>query len=762
MSFISSVGNIGGMRSFHVWLHSSWKCDISVLCMLVGALAPFGGAGRAFSQCTSHWLFGPDQVPQGLGGGMEAALPWDPDGPGPLSEVLVVVGGFGSAGDIVTRSIAIWNGEEWEPFGDDAADPNNAIRALAIYDDQLVVAGAFATQDGTITDRIARWDGQHWQHLGEGMTGRIDALISFDGYLYVGGDRWDGTQWESVSGLGNAREFAVHDGELFAAGVVFSADETWGYGVARWNGSHWEQVGESMNDAVWAVTFYDDELIAGGEFTRIGNAIVKRIARWDGTQWRELGRGQDHDVLALTNYDGKLIAAGRFGSTNASHVESWNGMGWGTLARADHNGSKARLESLVVFDGELIVGGFFNRLSGVIATGIARWSAGIGWQPLGSLTHGAPASTVEDFTVYDGNLVAAGHFVGAGNVSVNRVASWNGEHWEGFGPELNKVVHAVTVFDGGLIAGGEFLQFVNQPVERVARFDGTAWRTMGDGFDNTVFDLTTYNGELIAGGVFGRSGHINVLNIGRWDGVGWQGLGGGTNGVVYSVITYEDKLIAGGAFSSAGGVGGRNKIAQWNGEEWGRLGSGMNRTVRALTVYNDDLIAGGEFTSAGGRPVNHIARWDGTEWHALGGGTDNDVWALTVYNGELIVAGHFAFTGETPPPKLARWNGTNWLPFGHYPDSSVRALTVYNNEMIIGGSFRLVGDNVSSNWARWGPLSCDPMSDSTVCGDGLFCNSQEVCGSLSCCQAGIDPCRYLPCDESEDQCGMLRARPLRW
>ncbi|MBN1512802.1 MAG: S8 family serine peptidase, partial [Phycisphaerae bacterium] len=51
-----------------------------------------------------------------------------------------------------------------------------------------------------------------------------------------------------------------------------------------------------------------------------------------------------------------------------------------------------------------------------------------------------------------------------------------------------------------------------------------------------------------------------------------------------------------------------------------------------------------------------------------------------------------------------------------------------------------------------GTDACDNVPNDALCDDGLFCNGQETCHLTLDCQAGTDPCDGQPCDEEEDTC----------
>lgn len=53
-----------------------------------------------------------------------------------------------------------------------------------------------------------------------------------------------------------------------------------------------------MNPNISALTIYNGELIAGGDFTKAGSVTAKRIASWNSSDWQALASGMDADVMA--------------------------------------------------------------------------------------------------------------------------------------------------------------------------------------------------------------------------------------------------------------------------------------------------------------------------------------------------------------------------------------------------------------------------------------------------------------------------------
>ena len=79
-----------------------------------------------------------------------------------------------------------------------------------------------------------------------------------------------------------------------------------------------------LDNTVYAAAVHDDgtgpALFVGGRFSIAGDVIAENIAKWDGTQWEPLGSGTSSNVNALTVYNGELIAGGNF--TTAGGMEA--------------------------------------------------------------------------------------------------------------------------------------------------------------------------------------------------------------------------------------------------------------------------------------------------------------------------------------------------------------------------------------------------------------------------------------------------------
>ena len=111
---------------------------------------------------------------------------------------------------------------------------------------------------------------------------------------------------------------------------------------------------------------------------------------------------------------------------------------------------------------------------------IARWD-GLSWQPLGGGLYQSDISlvgSVNSMTVFDGELVAAGSFDNAGGTHVSNIARWDGAAWRPMGDGFNHGVQALAVHGDTLFAAGEFDRSGTEPAAHV---DSAFWKSVGDG-----------------------------------------------------------------------------------------------------------------------------------------------------------------------------------------------------------------------------------------------------------------------------------------
>src|SRR5207344_1009910 len=119
-------------------------------------------SSTAGAQC-ERWLAGPlADGPDGTNGPVNAMTLWDPDGPGPKGETIVVGGNFTSIQGQSITNLAMRDPDTgtWVPVSPSVTAPT--VNALAVYQGQLVVGTNGDTNVGTFDIIVRTWDGSTW------------------------------------------------------------------------------------------------------------------------------------------------------------------------------------------------------------------------------------------------------------------------------------------------------------------------------------------------------------------------------------------------------------------------------------------------------------------------------------------------------------------------------------------------------------------------------------------------------------------------
>lgn len=372
-----------------------------------------------------------------------------------------------------------------------------------------------------------------------------------------------------------------------------------------------------------------------------------------------------------------LVLAASAGSALAAPV--WSN----TLGVPGFSGSY--VASFTPFDdgtGEsLYACGSFSTVGVPGGTNIARWT-GSAWAAVGG---GLQNQYANAMAVFQGDLIVAGYFDTAGSVpGTAKLARWDGTTWNSMGAVSESFLNSMwdlQVFDDGsgeqLYVAGNYLDLAGNPdLDHIARWDGTTYTAVGGTISGAVplivLDLQVADlgsgPELYAAGRFLNIGGTPANNIAKWNGASWEALGTGiTNSSIAQVIcmtTFDDgsgpALYAGGSFNAAGGTP-AIRVARWDGTTWAAMGDGLSSTVQELVVYDDGdgaaLYALGNFSASGSTPIGRVARWTGTAWVDAGAAADGNVFGGIVYdlgNGPAMhIGGGFANIDGQPAARVA-------------------------------------------------------------------------------------------------------------
>lgn len=655
---------------------------ITLVRILLAILAIVTSSAGSLAQCNNSYL--PGTGLPGVGGQVRVLAEWDPDGPGPLTNLVVVGGLFTGAGDVLAKDLAAWDPAtgSWDALGGGVVrNLTTGVSALlALPNGDLVVGGNFTVAGATPAKNIARWDGANWHAMGAGLGSGL---------------------WEDVRSL-----VRLPNGDILAGGSFLSSGSQPIDYIARWDGSSWQPVAGGTGWYVNAMQVMPNgDVVVAGAFTTAGGQAALRIARWNGSSWSALaGGGCSHPISGLASApNGDLVAVGEFtlaGDVAASRVARWDGQGWSAVGTGANGWVSDACFDLA---GDLFISGTFSQAGGAFCKSIARWD-GIAWSQLGTgittLSSGLAANAA--LALPTGQVVFGGSFSGAGDLGVNSMALWDGS-WhrveDGF---QSVIVDLAELPNGDLVAVGPFLAAPGADARYIASLRGGVWSALGGSPDDRVYcALTLANGDLLVGGRFLNVGGVPMRYIARWDGVSWSPLGGTLSDEVQALLELPNgDIVAAGNFLVADGQV-VYRIARWDGTSWSPMGAGFGSwTVRSLAqLANGDVVAAGSFSAARGPAV--IARWNGTAWLPLGAGLNGAVWDLQVMqSGDLVAVGSFTASGSTALAHVARWDGSNWFPYGNGLGEILYAVAeAPNGDLIVGGNTQAMRWNGAS-WAQ--------------------------------------------------------------
>lgn len=274
-------------------------------------------------------------------------------------------------------SIGKWDGTNFSCLGGNASKcgVDDEVSTLVAKDDTLYLGGVFRkayNQSGEITTKgIAKWDGENFSALGDGVeftdgnAGYINSLTFIGDDLYLGGRfdqvlnsgvekvlanrvaKWDGTQFSSLWDAPHVTDrnyvsvlAPKNDGSSLYIGCEFDGDIISTNNILEYNLSTREvfNLAGGMEvykyDGVRAFAYIGSDLYLGGMFNKLYNegqqeVNAYNIAKWDGTEFSPLeGGGVDGVVNALASIDGELYIAGEFsvagGVSGANNIVRWD------------------------------------------------------------------------------------------------------------------------------------------------------------------------------------------------------------------------------------------------------------------------------------------------------------------------------------------------------------------------------------------------------------------------------------------------------
>ncbi len=404
------------------------------------------------------------------------AVPFDPDGVGPIAPGIIAGGDFASAGDVSSFGVARFSDGAWDQFGSGArrglSDTGYGCKVIDRDADgplppQLFVGGDFEFAGSDPVHQIALWDGTQFSSIGNGLDISPRGMTA----SYFDPDA-DGPLATRLI-IGGRFRMRIN-------GYTY-------WHVAQWDGTQWATLGDGLRDpyyygAVDMLPFDEDGpggqppvLVVAGTFYSAGGVPALCIARWNGNTWSAMGEGFHHETYGTGLEPG----------VNSVRVLDIDGDGPDTSA--------------------LFAVGTFTHSGSSRVDHIARWT-GAEWQAVGGGVSGAVDGFYGPFVfqmeVFDDDgpgprppaLYVAGEFRRAGDVPVKNVARWDGLQWSPLGEGVDGQIWAMAIFDDdgpgprppALYVGGDFHMAGGRAATRIAKWDGVAWYPVGDGMNDDV------------------------------------------------------------------------------------------------------------------------------------------------------------------------------------------------------------------------------------------------------------------------------------
>lgn len=333
---------------------------------------------------------------------------------------------------------------------------------------------------------------------------------------------------------------------------------------------------------------------------------------------------------------------------------------------------------------------------------------------------------VRDLAMINGDLFVGGYFNKSadGTIPLNHVARFSGGAWSALPHSgLNDFVESLAVVGNDLYVGGFFTQTSDGgvPLNHIAKFSNGTWSALpNNGLNGDVYAIALSGNDLYVGGEFTQTADGTVKNLnhiarfsgGIWTALPNNGLSNDTLGRVFAIAPWGNILYVGGQFTRTfdGTVKNLTNIARFDGSSWSALPhKGLNNTVNSLAVIGSDLYVGGNFTQTfDGKlnNLNHIAKFGGGAWSALpndglSGGAFSTVSALAELGSNVFVGGEFTQTTDAVAKQLnniAILNGGVWLPLPNNGlNRTVFAITVSGTDLFVGGWFTASADGSVTN-----------------------------------------------------------------
>ena len=573
--------------------------------------------------------------------------------------------------------------------------------------------------------------------------GAVNAILETNGVVYLGGE------FKHVSPNGGRGTLVnIYSGQKVpllpqANGAILSViqDGAGGWfiggqfssvgGVPLTNIAHlfadlkvdpnWRPNPSGPTNRVFAMLLGSNAVYVAGVFTNISGQTRSGVAALDPVTGaaRPWNGAVEGEVYCLAAQGDRLYVGGTFAAvggrarTHLASVDAQTGnvTDWNPAVTGVDTLSPG-INSLVVDQNLLYVGGFFTNLSGFRRDYIAAVDTATGlptaWNP--KADDGVQALALLCNTVY-----AAGYFSTIGGEARSRiaaidVATGKATSWA---PEADAEIFALAAAGNLIYAGGLFTRIGGESRNSIAALDAGSGRATpwNPTVDRGIFALAISGDRLFAGGGINEGGlerqNLAALDARTGAALAWAP---NANGPVYALAAAGSNVYVGGNFTQVGGAARRSvaavdrttgRSATWKADAGG---FGTNTQIRALAIEGNRIYTGGLFASIGGKARNFIAALNLTtgaaaDWDP---GADSTVLSLAASDKKIYAGGFFSFIGGQFRNRIAEIDATTAIASAWNPSANdyVDALAVDQLQVYAGGGFTVVGGQPRTGIAR--------------------------------------------------------------
>jgi uncharacterized delta-60 repeat protein len=645
----------------------------------------------------------------------------------------ILIGGvFESYNGIARNGIARLNSNSsldttFDPgIGIESLNSSPSVLSLILQNDgKIIIGGTFTSYNGIPRNNIARLhpDGSLDESFDPGLGANfgVESIkIQSDGKIVIGGDftLYDGVERNSIARLNP-------DG---------SVDTNF-------------DPGAGANGTIRTIAIQTDgKILVGGSFTRFDGTQRREIVKLNAngsldTSFNLENNGAGGIINSINiQSDDKILIAGSFTSFNGTSINR--------IARINSDGSRDTsfnpgtgpnatvMSTSIQSDGKILIGGFFNAVSGNTQNNIARLNANGSLDTSFNSGIGSQGIVFSILIQSDNKIILGGDLISYNGITTNRIARINPDSTLDLSfssePGASETVQTlVQLSDGKILIGGDFTSYNGNSINRIARLnpDGTLDSTFnpGTGIDGPVRSIVLQpDGKIIVGGFFTsfngipRKGIVRLNSNGSIDPSFNPGSGiNNTNGLsqIFTIVLQNDgKIIISGEFDSFNGIP-IKVIARLNPD--GSLDTSFNPdTEEYLVLINIAVQKDGKIYIGGIPNILKRLNADGSIDNTFNSsqiGTIDIIRTIAIEPDGNILLGGNVFSPFATSPRIIRLNNEGIIDHSFNPgngfNNQVSSIRLQQDgKIIVVGNFTSFNGNSINRIAR---LNSDGSLDST-------------------------------------------------